>query len=83
MISNMAGPVLVKLSGLAEGMGESDLAKKFFENVEKYKGYKFGEPCTFWDAVMDGGVAGRGRAESESLEATQISLIRVERNLSH
>jgi len=31
MISDMAGPIWVKLSGIEEGARENDLAKEFFE----------------------------------------------------
>ena len=37
MISEMAGPIWGKLSGIVEGECENDLAKEFFEKIEKLK----------------------------------------------
>ena len=37
MISEMAEPHRVRLSGFGEGMGKNDLAKEFLRNHEKYK----------------------------------------------
>ena len=37
MISEMAGPIWVKLSGIVKGGRENDLAKEFFEKVENEK----------------------------------------------
>ena len=35
MNSKMAEPILVKLPGIVEGGRENDLAKEFFEKIEK------------------------------------------------
>ena len=37
MISEMAGPIGVKLSGMVKDGCENDLAKEFFEKVENEK----------------------------------------------
>ena len=37
MISEVAGPIWVKLSGVVKYVRENDLAKEFFEKVEKEK----------------------------------------------
>ena len=37
MISNMAGPIWMKLSGIVEGGKENALAKEFFEKIKKLK----------------------------------------------
>ena len=36
--SEMAGPIKLKLGGMAEGMGENVLAKEFFGSVEVDQG---------------------------------------------
>ena len=35
MISEMAGPIWLKLLGIVEDGRENDLAKEFFEKIEK------------------------------------------------
>ena len=35
MVSNMAGPIWMRLSGFVEDRGQSNLAKEFFRKIEK------------------------------------------------
>ena len=44
MISNMAEPIGMKLSGFVEGRGQSNLAKEFFKNLKDIKVEHFGSP---------------------------------------
>ena len=46
MIANVAEPIWVKFSGIVEDRVENDLAKEFFEKIEKYKSWNFWQPCT-------------------------------------
>ena len=46
MISNMAEPIRVKLSGIVEYALQNDLAKEFFLKMEKFKSLTFWQPCT-------------------------------------
>ena len=44
MLSNMAEPIGVKLSGIIEDSAQNDLAKDFFEKILKIE--IFVKPCT-------------------------------------
>ena len=55
MISNMAEPIKMKLSGMVEGGSQNVLAKEFVEKIENYKS------CIFWPTLYIGSMMGMNK----------------------